>query len=112
MIGSQTVSIINGGEIKHESNTGSSQPRTVSTLYLALSFQGQAQTGQPDSTIQLFHPSYQHNTQNKDLIFEMKAYSLDLRNRVIETYKQGRLKKTEIGRKYRICYQTVYAVPG
>jgi len=51
MIDSQTVSIINGGEIKHESNTGSSQPRTVSTLYLALSFQGQAQTGQPDSTI-------------------------------------------------------------
>lgn len=42
----------------------------------------------------------------------MKAYSLDLRNRVIETYKQGRLKKTEIGRKYRICYQIVCAVPG
>ena len=75
-------------------------------------YKGQAQTGQPDSTIQQFHPSYQYNTQNKDLIFEMKAYSLDLRNRVIETYKQGRLKKTEIGRKYRICYQTVCAVPG
>ena len=56
--------------------------------------------------------SYWYNIQSKDLIFEMKAYSLDLRNRVIETYKQGRLKKTEIGRKYRICYQIVCAMPG
>ena len=39
----------------------------------------------------------------------MKADSLDGRDRVIETYKEGLLKKTEIAGMHRICYETVCA---
>ena len=37
----------------------------------------------------------------------MKAYSLDLRDRVIATYKEGRLNKTEISILFKVSYDTV-----
>ena len=37
----------------------------------------------------------------------MKAYSQDLRDRVIETYRKGRLNKTQISRLFNISIDTV-----
>jgi transposase len=37
----------------------------------------------------------------------MKAYSLDLRDRVIATYKEGRLNKKEISILFKVSYDTV-----
>ena len=37
----------------------------------------------------------------------MKAYSQDLRSRVIETYHEGNLNKTEIAKLFKLCYDTV-----
>ena len=37
----------------------------------------------------------------------MKAYSQDLRDRVIETYLKGTLNKTEIARLFNLCIDTV-----
>lgn len=37
----------------------------------------------------------------------MKAYSQDLRDRVIRAYKQSKLNKMEISKTYNICYDTV-----
>lgn len=37
----------------------------------------------------------------------MKAYSQDLRDRVIETYDEGILNKTAISKLFKVCYDTV-----
>jgi transposase len=37
----------------------------------------------------------------------MKAYSLDLRDRVIATYKEGKLNKMEISITFKVGYDTV-----
>ena len=37
----------------------------------------------------------------------MKAYSQDLRDRVILTYKEGKLNKSQIARLFSLCYDTV-----
>ena len=37
----------------------------------------------------------------------MKAYSLDLRDRVIAAYKEGKLNKTEISITFKVGYDTV-----
>lgn len=36
----------------------------------------------------------------------MKAYSQDLRDRVIEIYKRGKINKSQIARLFSVCYGT------
>ena len=38
--------------------------------------------------------------------FLMKAYSQDLRDRVIEIYKRGKINKSQIARLFSVCYGT------